>query len=482
MAAIASQSEISDKLRTFLPSVEERKGLILSHLLGFALFSEFALNVLKFSLPFTPANSIPIRLIAIYLLIDRTGRLSRLRFGTWDYILLGFIFLTGIGCIFTAATAPSVPVNFEDYRRFVGLFLNAYIYYLVAKEGLNRRGFRPDITVKWVLAGLGWSAMVGIMQALNLFGARNWSGVYANSLLTNLREANSEDANVSFASGTATWWTSMALEMLVGFALVFSPTFRRRPYWWEWCLGLLFMAAFMATQSRGGLLAFGACAVATFFWYIYHKKYLLATIIGTTVTVAVTIWVFAVFALHIEKFVVSLKGEKVQGSEYTQSLTGRLEQQKELINIGLRQPMFGTGPNFSLLAGPGAKFNIWSNYSHVGPIDTMYGYMFAQFGVVGLGFLVIMQGYFIFFMRKATAYRPYAFAAFFIGVGFSVHGLAEFLLYSRTFIVMNLLAAYAGSAYLANEEGRAPFKRLVKTPWPVGPKPAAIPAANPVES
>src|SRR5688500_6849910 len=111
MAELAPRIDVGERLRTFLPSVDERKGLILSHLLGFALFSEIALNVLKFSLPFTPANSIPIRLIAILLLIDRTGRIARLRLGIWDAIILGFVFLCGLGMVITATVSPAVPVS-----------------------------------------------------------------------------------------------------------------------------------------------------------------------------------------------------------------------------------------------------------------------------------------------------------------------------------------------------------------------------------
>ena len=77
MASIVSRGiETGERLRLFASSGEDKKGVILSHLIGFALFSEFALNIFKFSLPFTPANSIPVRLILVWLLMDRTGRIG----------------------------------------------------------------------------------------------------------------------------------------------------------------------------------------------------------------------------------------------------------------------------------------------------------------------------------------------------------------------------------------------------------------------
>ncbi len=462
MAAVADARDLAaERLRTFLPSIEERKGFWLSHLFGFALFNEFALNFIKLSLPYFPVTSIPIRAAAVWLMLDRTGRIGRLRMAMWDYIILGFVVLTAIGCVYTSATNAAVQPTSEDFKRFASTFFNYYIYYVVAKEALNRRGFRPDIAIKWLLAGLAWSALVGVMQALNLFGARSWSLIYANSNLTWIRDASdtTSDVGVGYASGTAPWWNSMALEMLVAFALAFGPTFIRKPKPYEWALGALFMGAFIATQSRGGLIAFGACGIATFFWYVVHRKYGMAMTIGVVFTTGVALWVFAVFALKIEKFTSTLGGEKVRGSQYSDSIEGRFVAQKKLFEIGMRQPIFGVGPTFGR-----ATLSTWSPYT-VRAADTTYGIMFAEFGLVGLIFIAMIVGYGCGFIRRDLAYRPYAFAAFFIAVAFAVHGYVEFLLYSRTFLVMNVLAAFAGSPYLVTEEGRAGFKRVVKGVW-----------------
>ncbi|HTQ09579.1 MAG TPA: O-antigen ligase family protein [Fimbriimonadaceae bacterium] len=462
MAAYSTTASTTERFRTLFRYSEDTKGLILSHLLGFALFNEITLNIFKYDIPLTPTNSIPIRLLAVWLFIDRSNRIGRLRFGAWDCLIAFFVVASGVGMVYTSITAPSVPVDFDNFRRFCGIFLSAYLYYLVAKEGLNRRGFRPDITVYWLVAGFAWSAIVGLLQTANLFHARQWSLIYANRQLDFLRKAGStvgdaSGGNANLASGTAAWWNSMALEMLVAFALVFGSSFLRRPKWFEWMLGLLFMGAFMATESRGGLAAFGACAVATFAWFLYHRRYLVATIIGTTVAVAVIVWLMAVFALKIERFTKTIDPGTVRGSTYSQSFDSRLRQQHDLIDIGLRNPIFGTGPYF-----PPRNVRIWSVYTITGATDTNYGFTFAQFGLVGLAFLIAVQLYMISFIRSSVAYRPFAFAAFFIGIAFSVHGLVEFLLYGRTFMVMNLLAAYAGSPILVSEKGRAAFRRLLK--------------------
>jgi len=120
--------------------------------------------------------------------------------------------------------------------------------------------------------------------------------------------------------------------------------------------------------------------------------------------------------------------------------------------------------------------DVYSPYSINGATDTNYGYMFAQFGLVGLVFLVCVQVFLVSFIRGSTAYRPFAFAAFFVGVAFSIHGLVEFLLYSRTFTVMNLLAAFAGSTLLVGEQGKAAFRRILKRTGPALARPTTTEA------
>src|SRR5437016_2311090 len=94
-------------------SPEERKGLLLSHLIGFCLFAEFTFNFINIEIPFTPPLSIPIRLVAIWLLIDRTGRIGRLRFGPWDWLIWSFVTVTAIGIFINTVSTPQLPFQLE---------------------------------------------------------------------------------------------------------------------------------------------------------------------------------------------------------------------------------------------------------------------------------------------------------------------------------------------------------------------------------
>lgn len=458
MSSVPLALSAGQRLKLFSISPEERRGLILSHLLGLSLFSEFVFNFIKAEIPLTPVLQIPIRLICIWLLFDRGGRISRLRFGTWDALILGFVVTTGIGLVITANFYTDVPVSFEDYRRFAGVFLNGYLYYLAMKEGLNRKGFRPDIAINWLLAGFTFSALLGIAQAINVPHVRDF--VLHRYRILSETDILSQTAS-SQATGTAIHWNSMAFEMLVAFALVFGPSFRRKPHWWEIALGFLFMGAFIATQSRGGLLAFGACAVGTVAFYWLNGKPRKAMLIAAVIAVSVVIWGVTVFALKVERFTRTIEGEKVRSSIYLRSIDVRVERQKECVRIGMKHPLFGTGPNSLLFPGDNVRVMYHSTSSILGTVDGQYGLAFAQFGLVGSALILAMFLTMVGFFRRRVAYRPYAFAVFFIGLGIIAHGVVEYLVYSRGWIVIHPLMALATCPYLVSESGRALARRAV---------------------
>jgi hypothetical protein len=457
MSAIAAFLS-SERVRTISKSPDERKGLILSHLLGLCLFSEFVFSFIKAEIPLTPVLQVPIRLVGLWLLIDRNWRVARFRFSTWDYLILGFVTLTGIGVLVTAATSPELPVALEDYRRFLGVYLGMYLYYLVMKEGLNRKGFRPDIAINWLLAGLAFSALLGLAQAINIPHVRDWA---LRHYKLERDTMNSDYISSTQASGTAASWNHMSFEMLVAFALAFAPSFRRKPHKWEIALGILFMAAFVATQSRGGLIAFAACAIGAviFFWWNHKPKK--ALVIGAFVGAAVFIWGFSVFALHIERFTRTIQGEKVRSSVYLNSIDIRVARQMEALRIGMKRPFFGTGPNSILFPGDSPRVMMFSDSSLMGAIDGQYFLAFAQFGLVGTALVLAMFGYLMSFVRRSVAYRPYAFALFLIGIAVTTHGLVEFLLYARAWVIIHAVVALASSKVLQSESGRALSKRGV---------------------
>ncbi len=450
----------------FYKTPEERKGLLLSHLIGIAILIEFVFNFVRAEIPFTPLISVPIRLIGIYLLLDRTGRVGRLRFGIWDWTMLGFVATTGIGLLITSVSSPELPSAFEDYRRFIGVILGMYLYYLVTKESLNRKGFRPDITIKWLLAAFAFSALLGLAQHFNVPGVRDLTlrlyRLYSDSEV-------SQGLDISLAWGTSVGWNMMAFEMLIAFSIVFGPTLYRKPKWWEVALGALYMGAFVSTESRGGLAAFGACAIGAVIFLLANRRPKKAIVVASVVGSLVLIWLVVVFTFKIERFTVTLKGEQVRSSADLASIDYRIEQQYKTFNVGAQRPLFGTGPNSLLFPGDRPRVLYYSTSSVMGTVDGMYGLIFAQFGLMGIAFLVLVIIQMLRFISPQLAFRPYAFTIFLIGIAFATHGLVEFILYARAWVVINTVMALASSRFLASESGRVLPVRAVPMQEPLRP-------------
>ena len=139
------------------------------------------------------------------------------------------------------------------FANLCGIFINGYIYFIVIKEGINQArisaGYRNEVDDCWIWCGRFFRTYTGS----EYIGRTSWSLIYAGANLAWLRKV--EDS--SLASGTSPWWNSMALEMIMAFALVFGPILFANLRFGNGLAGILFMAAFIATQSRGGLVAFG---------------------------------------------------------------------------------------------------------------------------------------------------------------------------------------------------------------------------------
>jgi len=440
------------------------KGLVLSHLVGFALFCEFALNFIKVEVPFTPVLSVPIRIIALWLVLDRTWRLGPVRLSFWDWSFIGFMLLSSVGAMVNSLD-PSLIVGFEGQRNMIGLIINVYLYFLVIREACNRKGFRPDIMLAWFYVAMCWSAVLAILQANEVGGIRDWS--------LKLYSPQSRETFADKGYGTAAHFNGLAFEMLVATGVAFNPVFRRRPKWWEWLMGLLFLAAFISTESRGGMISFIAAGYATVLFFAYNGARKTALAIVTMVTLAILIWGFIVFALKIERFTRVIEGEKVRSSAYLGTFRYRLDRGQELIKLGLKQPIFGVGRT-NIALGSSERLAFQSASAVGGTLDMMYPRMFAEFGIVGIAFLASLILYLLGFIRKSVSSRPFAYSAFICGVIFFVHGFAEYLIFSRGMMMIGVVAALASSPWLVSEKGRLLIRKVRGLDTPDAP--TAVPA------
>ena len=78
---------------TPLPDRSGTRGLILSHLIGFAIAVQFLLDrAVTLEIPYNRFVDIPIRLILVWLVIDRVGRQGKMKLTVWPLLTLKLVY------------------------------------------------------------------------------------------------------------------------------------------------------------------------------------------------------------------------------------------------------------------------------------------------------------------------------------------------------------------------------------------------------
>jgi hypothetical protein len=75
--------------------------------------------------------------------------------------------------------------------------------------------------------------------------------------------------------------------------------------------------------------------------------------------------------------------------------------------------------------------SFYSTASVPGKLDVTYPLLFAQFGIVGIVYMLALTGFFLRFILKRYVLHPYALLAFCTGVALAVHSFSEMLLLSE---------------------------------------------------
>src|SRR2546423_7016594 len=154
------------------------RGALLAHLIGASFFCALILSrAFPHEILLTKLMDWPIRLVGIWLIMDRFGRYRHAKPVGWDWAHLLFVGGYGIALVY-AELFMTRDTGFINYIQWMNQTLNAYIYFLVVREGLTRRGFRPDILIRWVLATFFVACCIAITQARDFAGMRvhidNW--------------------------------------------------------------------------------------------------------------------------------------------------------------------------------------------------------------------------------------------------------------------------------------------------------------------
>lgn len=435
------------------------KGLVLSHFLGLSFLFTFGFDrVIKENITGFYPTETPIRLIALWLLLDRNWRVGRVRLSLWDWAYLLIIFITGLGLIYNSLV-PSLPISFEFYRRWVGEISKYYLAFLVVRESCHRVGFRPDIALNWFLLAMCYSAALGIAQSMDLFGLRKWSYDFYRMII------GMGMSGPTAARGTATHANSLAFELLVAMAVLVGRMFWRRPKLYEVGMLVLFIIALGTTQSRGGLTAFFAAAAGAVLYLMVNRRP------GLGITIAGASAILAMFGLllvelyNIERFKRVIYGETVTSAKGFGSFEARIQGRQAAGRIFERFPLFGSSPTSLFYFNRAVKY--FSVYSSRQIVDGIYVRMLADAGIFGLIFVLVAIGYLLSFIRPRMATRPYAFAAFICGIAIATYGVAENFLVTRGVIIVSALVALSTVPAIVTERGRQSeqLSDELRSPW-----------------
>jgi hypothetical protein len=420
------------------------KGLLLSHLLGIVLASEFfvgraaaagSVPYAKFPL-FTDWLDLPLRLIALWLILDRNWRVGRLRIQIWDVLALSFPLLVGLAYPLTAQD-PSIAADFESYRSFLGDVLRAYTVYLLVREGYNRAGFRGDIVIRYVLGVLALSALFAVAQALDIGSARAWTiRFYA------LRDSV-EAAEQSYrARGFAPHWNGFAAEMVFASIFVTAPLNWRRLRWWEYGLTGVYLVGLLVSTSRGGYVTYAAVFLAAAVFFLYTRRYKTGLAILGLIVAGVAVFTAIIFTANLRFFKDVISPPKVRSAAFG-SFDYRMEQARRLIEVGKDHPIAGTGPSQLMYESPHVDYYSASSVS--GIRDVSYAVIFAQFGILGMAYIVGVIYSLARFVSRRRAVHPYAALAFLTGVAFGIDMLVEVIFVGQPMILVSIGAALAYS-------------------------------------
>lgn len=418
------------------------RGLVLTHLVGLAVFLYlFSDRIWLGKLPYTSLIDLPIRLIAVWMLLDRRGRLGRVKLSPWDWLNLSFVIVYGAALIL----ADVFLVRNVGLMGYVGWSLEIagpYLLFIIVREASFRRGFNVEVLLGWVLASMGIAALMGVMQAADVLGMRQASATLYNWVIYDMRILG--PSAEWQARGPMPHANSMAFVMTLGLALV--PMMLRFPRLKTWALGVapLMVAATFATYSRMGALAILGLMAAMAVFYLVRANAKAATAWGMSFAAVLILGVSIIYAFDVKRFRAVIEGEGTVRNvkEEFGGWKMRSEGMKKALALGAEHPVFGLGATGAGTNRPDLIVRNAFSFSTV--LTGLYGYVFVQYGFVGLLYVTGSLLFFLWFLGRRDVPEGVAASAVAVGVVTALFGISEnslFLSYAAG--IIHLAAALA---------------------------------------
>lgn len=446
-----------------LPDQSGVRGVALSHLIGFAIAIQFLLDrAVSFSLPYNRFVDLPIRLILVWLILDRVGRKGRFKLTGWDVFQLFFVGAHGVASIY-ADLYMSRDTGLFNFFEWGLQIVQPYFYFIAVREGLLRKGFRPDILLNWIIGVISVACVIAMLQALNPVGMRHTIDTFYHQ-----REAEMlmEGPSAPWqARGVTAHANAMAMLILVGFIAVIASASYRKWGWFELLASGLMLVTLFATYSRTGIATMVALSLAFILSLFFQKKYREGFIGLGVISMLLVVFLVSVEAFNIQRYQVFTKGVGVVRNEGNRGLWGLYQRQKVLSDsVRLMEKFPITGVSAASAALNKQRIIIRSAYNVEGLLLNVYGYSFVSYGMYGIVYLCGLLGTCLYQLRFARGNRAFAGAAFFAGVVLLVSGISENTLFTlQIMVIVNCVMALALTKLQKVRDERADPLAALKT-------------------
>lgn len=365
-----------------------QRGFYISHMLGASLvlllLGSTRLDMID--IPIVKATWLPIFLLALHLLLDRSGRRSRVDLTYWDLLNIGFLVFFGLAMVAADLAYGFRGMGVMGYLTFLLTTGFAYILYLVFRESALRVGFDWRTVVKWLFVGGIVAAVAAVLQFIDFPGVRQMLASINRWDLDAQRFTNVV-LTPNMSRGFMPHPNTMAA--VAAMLLASVPLVASFPKWKHVAYGSapLFLACTLATTSRTGLLTAFAVLLSWAVHYMITRQYTKSmAVFGGVAIVAVTAAV-AIQVFDIERLKVIFERPEIVARTQEQTLTvwSRVDRINLALERGSRYPLTGLAPMGVMGQDTGRVTHspfFYENITMNAPADA-----FQRFGVVGLLFI-----------------------------------------------------------------------------------------------
>ncbi|HEY3781639.1 MAG TPA: O-antigen ligase family protein [Fimbriimonadaceae bacterium] len=420
------------------------RGAILSHLIGLSFFGSFLLEpAFPKEILFTKPFDWPIRLIALWLLLNRFGKQKTLKFSPWDITHL--LFVAGFGFALIYAELFMVrDTGLINYVKWMNTFFNGYLYFLVVREGLSRRGFDSYVLVRWMVATFFVICLVALAQAKDFAGTR----VYIDTFYHQQEiEAHMQGPSAPWqARAPASHANSLVIMLLCGLPLFIALWDMAKFKWFDWVTLLLVLVTIFMTYSRIGVIALAATGFAVIALLSVRRDYKKAATAAFVVATIIVGFAIIVTSFDVGRFKVLFESSaqaslSQAGKQDTSGWRLRQESLKRSIELGENNPVFG------VMAASGANNQsnalVKNSFTYQGLLLNVYAFAFVSYGLLGLAFIFMVLWLLLSQVRFARTRQVFAGAAFVLAITLMAAGIAENdLFFDGAMLTTNIIAAF----------------------------------------